>query len=225
MTLVERQNHIKQMWVVFNDAEPFVIEIRAIWPKGIGTEKSPCSICFHSVRHSSNADFRDAVEQQVIKFNQQGYNVYATLNPIKLAFNSRTASDDDIACRRRLLIDIDRDQGKEHPASDSEIQDAKNLGNHIERYLKSLGWPVPVQMMSGNGHHLIYSLNDFPNTKETTREIRGFLLNLKLRFSSNGLNVDTTVSNASRITKIPGTLARRGIEAENRPYRLARIYE
>ena len=79
--------------------------------------------------------------------------------------------------------------------------------------------------MSGNGHHLIYTLNDFPNTQEVTREIRLLLRNLKEKFSGNGLSVDTSVSNPSRVTKLPGTFARRGIEIENYPYRVARVYE
>jgi hypothetical protein len=33
------------------------------------------------------------------------------------------------------------------------------------------------------------------------------------------------VFNASRITKVVGTVARKGLESEDRPYRMARVYE
>jgi hypothetical protein len=79
--------------------------------------------------------------------------------------------------------------------------------------------------MSGNGHHLVYPLADLPNTNEVTTAIRGLLSVLKAQFSRDGFSVDTSVSNASRVTKLPGTFVRRGLEVENRPYRIARIHE
>jgi hypothetical protein len=123
-----------------------------------------------------------------------------------------------------LLIDIDRDIGKEHPATDADIATAKSLGDQIAGHLEGLGWPVPVRILSGNGHHLIYPLDDLPTSKEVTTLIKDLLQTLKTKFSSNGFSVDTSVSNPSRVTKIPGTLARRGTEITNHPYRVARIY-
>jgi hypothetical protein len=70
-----------------------------------------------------------------------------------------------------LLIDIDRDVGKDHPATDADIEAAKSLGDQIASHLDGLGWPVPVRILSGNGHHLIYPLDDLPNSKETTNSI------------------------------------------------------
>jgi hypothetical protein len=41
------------------------------------------------------------------------------------------------------------------------------------------------------------------------------------KFDNNIVKVDTSVFNASRITKVVGTIARKGIESEGRPYRKA----
>ena len=218
--------YVDEMWSVFNEQGHLIIEVRAIWPKGVAPVQRTLSRCFDSAHYTDLAAFRSAVEAYVTELNQRGYNMYATLNPLREGLReSQAASDDDVICRRRLLIDIDRDNGKEHPASDAQIEAARILADQIKRYLSDIGWPTPVRVMSGNGHHLVYPLANLPNTGEVTQAVRALLRNLKAKFSGNGLSVDTSVSNASRVTKLPGTLARRGTEIENHPYRVARIYE
>jgi len=218
--------YINEMWAVFDETEPLTIEVRSIWPSGIKPEQKAFSRCFDSSNYPDCLAFRDAVENYVGQMNQRGYNMYATLNPLRTGLGTnQAATDSDVICRRRLLIDIDRDQGKDHPATDDQILAARQLAEQIQDYLSDLGWPSPVKVMSGNGHHLIYRLDDLPNTSEVTQKLRDLLQNLKLKFSGNGFSVDTSVSNASRVTKLPGTLARRGTDIENHPYRIARIYE
>lgn len=218
--------YVHEMWTVFDDQNLPVIEIRCIWPKGIEPSRATTSRCFDQSNYQNDNAYRSAVESYVTKMNQQGFNLYATLNPIKAGMGQFSAAkDDDVKCRSRLLIDIDRDSGKEHPANENEIDAARDLGDQIANHLNDLGWPAPIRIMSGNGHHLVYPLDDLPVTKEITGSIKELLHGLKSMFSSNGLSVDTAVSNASRVTKIPGTLARRGTEITNRPYRVARIYE
>jgi hypothetical protein len=225
-TVIIPQLYVDEMWTVFSEEESLNLEVRSIWPKGIGSSQPTLSRYFESTDYPDLAAFREAVEAHVTQMNQRGYNMYATLNPLREGLRqSNAAADVDVTCRRRLLIDIDRDQGKEHPASDAQIEAARLLADQINGYLGDLGWPEPKRVMSGNGHHLIYPLDDLPNTDEVTHAVRDLLHNLKAKFSGNGLSVDTTVSNASRVTKLPGTLARRGTEIENHPYRVARIYE
>ena len=218
--------YVDEMWSVFNEPGPLVIEVRAIWPTDIAPVQRTLYRFFVSAHYPDIAAFRSAVDAYVNELNQRGYNMYATLNPLREGLReSHAATDDDVTYRRRLLIDIDRDEGKEHPASDAQIEAARILAEQIKGYLGDLGWPEPTRVMSGNGHHLIYPLNDLPNTDDVTQAVRALLRNLKEKFSGNGLSVDTSVSNASRVTKLPGTLARRGTEIENHPYRVARIYE
>jgi hypothetical protein len=219
------QLYVHEMWTVFHDEDLPVIEIRCIWPKGVDPSRGIKSRCFDQAQFESKQAYRAAVESYVAHMNQQGFNLYATLNPLKAGMGQYSAAkDEDVVCRRRLLIDIDRDTGKEHPATESEIQAAKALGEKIANHLTNLGWPEPIQIMSGNGHHLIYPLDDLPTSKEVTSAIKDLLQGLKSAFSNNGLSVDTAVSNPSRVTKLPGTLARRGTEITNNPYRVARIY-
>lgn len=219
------QLHVHEMWTVFADEDLSAIEIRCIWPKGIDSSRGTTSRCFEQAKYQSDESFRAAVEIYVTQMNQQGFNLYVTLNPVKTGMDQfASAKDVDVVCRRRLLIDIDRDLDKEHPATDADIDAAKALGDQIASHLERLGWPAPVRVMSGNGHHLIYPLDDLPTSKDVTNSIKELLHTLKSTFSNNGFSVDTSVSNPSRVTKIPGTLARRGTELTNHPYRVARIY-
>lgn len=225
-TVSKPQLHLGEIWSIFDHDDAHALEVRSIWPTGIKPARHAVSRVFSPADHPDLMAFRKAVEAYVSEQNMLGYNMYATLNPIRPDLGrDQSASDRDVLCRRRLLVDIDRDHGKEHPASDEEIRGAEQLADSIKQYLDNCGWPAPVRVMSGNGHHLIYRLDDLPNTDETTEAVREILKSLKATFSTNGLSVDTTVSNASRVTKLPGTLARRGTETENRPYRIARIYE
>lgn len=217
---------VAEVWVLFPETGDLVIEIRSIWPKGIEPSRGTKSRCFDSACYPDLATFRSDVEVYVAEMNRQGFNLYATLNPLRSGLgHTHTASDRDVVCRRRLLIDIDRDAGKEHPASDAEIEASGVLASDIKVYLDALGWAPPIRLLSGNGHHLIYRLADLPNTPEVTAAIRDVLSTLKSKFSRNGFSVDTSVSNLSRVTKLPGTFVRRGTETEDRPYRIARIYE
>jgi hypothetical protein len=215
-----------EIWALFNETAALVIEIRSIWPKGIEANRGVKSRCFDLKDYPDLGSFRSAVEKHVVEMNQQGFNLYATLNPLRTGLGStQTANDRDVVCRRRLLIDIDRDSGKEHPASDAEIEAARDLACDIKAHLHSLNWSAPIQLMSGNGWHLVYPLADLPNTVDVTTSIKDCLGALKTKFSRNGFSVDTSVSNPSRVTKLPGTFVRRGSETKDRPYRVARLYE
>jgi hypothetical protein len=77
--------------------------------------------------------------------------------------------------------------------------------------------------MSGNGYHLYYILNQFPNDNHHKELVSGVLQELADHFDTPIVKVDTVVFNASRITKVPGTIAYKGTASANRPYRMARV--
>ena len=122
-----------------------------------------------------------------------------------------------------MLVDIDRVGSPKEPASAEEIAAAKQLADEIAFFLTSRGWPEPWRVMSGNGFHLYFSLLGVENTEANTNRVRSVLRGLASRFDNGVVAVDTTVFNASRITKVPGTLMRKGLEVEGRPYRTAVI--
>ena len=151
--------------------------------------------------------------------------MHTVMNSIRPDFQGGSAKDKDIAYRNLLLIDIDRAGATKSPAINKEVKAAKSLATEIAAYLTQLGWPQPIQVMSGNGWHLYYKLDQLNNDDETTSLIRKALKLLAKRFNNSVVNIDTVVYNASRITKVPGTIARKGEETEDRPHRKAVVCE
>jgi len=158
--------------------------------------------------------------------------VYITLNPVNPALLSRCANrldlagknaltgDQHIVRRRELLIDVDFRRPSGISATDSEKEATRNKANEIYRFLKERGWPEPVVADSGNGYHLRY-LVDLP--VEDDHLIERLLTALADRFDGEGVELDRTVFNPSRIARLYGTLASKGDNTLGRPHRLSKI--
>ena len=216
----QQEETIKQVWnYLLKEGDP-VIELRGIHPEG-----SPPKVQhFRDSNYSSFAELKTAFEEQALALNNQGYNVYTLLNPIKPDFCGNAAKDQDVQSRRLLLIDIDRSGDTKQPATEGEVEHAKSLAQEVSTYLGTLGWPDPTRMMSGNGVHLYYRLADLENNTSSKALIKRTLINLAGRFNMLESNIDTTVFNASRITKVPGTISRKGVNSDYRPYRMTEVY-
>ena len=199
------------------------VSLRAIWPKGHATSQPPINKTFSALEHPTVSERKAAFEAEAQRLGDLGYNVYIVMNPIKSDFRGTAVRDDDIAYLGLLLIDIDRAAGTGQPAADEEVAGAKDLATAVELYLSGMGWAAPIRVMSGNGAHLYYRLDDVPNDDESTGEVRSVLGLLAKKFDTTTIKIDTSVFNASRITKVPGTIARKGVEADGRPYRMAKV--
>jgi hypothetical protein len=158
--------------------------------------------------------------------------VYVTLNPVDPALLSRCANrldlarknsntgDQHIVRRLRFIIDVDPDRPSGISATDAEKAAAKNKAQKIYRFLKERGWPEPLVADSGNGYHLVY-LIDLP--VEDDQLIERLLAGLAARFDGDGVKLDRSVFNPSRIARLYGTLAAKGDNTKERPHRLSRI--
>ena len=208
---------ISEMWRVFFVNDKSVIEIRCIDPNtGIAHTSLFCGPDYESIE-----DLKRAVETYAIMKNRAGYNIYTIMNQIRPDFCEGSATDNDIKRRNLLLIDIDRTGSKKAPASDAELKAAECLTRDIEAYLADQQWTLKAKVMSGNGYHLYYQLDDLENTEEVTKAVKSTLKALAKKFDNETVCVDKGVFNASRISKVPGTIARKGTESEERPYRMA----
>ncbi len=212
---------ISRMWVIFELRDTDVIELRAIWPKIPGKPKPPRTRHFYVGRYPSVDACQRAVEAATLQLNQDGYNTYIVMNPLRPDFESRNARKEDVLHRRLLLVDLDRAGSKNDPATLQELDASLAVAKSIMAFTSNLGLPEPSIVMSGNGYHLYYRLADLPNTPEITTLIEGTLQSLADIFNTDSVEVDTKVSDAGRITKIPGTIARKGKESADRPYRQA----
>lgn len=223
--MLDPKNEIKKMWWIFAVGRKSILELRALVPTGSSMKTKPVTKHFRALDYKTVDDFKLAFEDEALRLNEIGFNIYIVMNPIKADFVGYAATDDDIDYRDLLLIDIDRAVKKTEPANDTEVEAARLAANKIMTHLLQLGFPNPLRVMSGNGHHLYYVLNGVPNTPEATALIQKVLQNLSRKFDNAQVKIDTAVFNASRITKVPGTIMRKGSESVDRPFRMAVFHE
>jgi P4 family phage/plasmid primase-like protien len=128
----------------------------------------------------------------------------------------QAAKDADVLGRRWLLIDVDSIRpDADCSATNEEKEKAWGVIERAKAYLREQGWPEPVVADSGNGYHLLYRI-DLP--ADDNGLVKRVLQRLS-RFSTDDAEVDTQVSNASRLTKVYGTMARKGEHTRERPHR------
>jgi len=165
---------------------------------------------------------------------QESYQgIYFTPNPVAPDLAARaynrinpwaqlTTQDPDILERRWLLIDIDPIRPTGISSTDAELDNAFKVARRLSNMLELEGWPRPLIGASGNGCHLEYAIQE-PNTEFVRDEISKLLKCLNARFKGDGCEIDTTVFNAARIWRIPGTWARKGDSTATRPHRKSHV--
>jgi hypothetical protein len=149
--------------------------------------------------------------------------VYFTLNPFSpVSLSGQSATDADILRRRWLFIDADPDRPGKGSATDAEKAKAWALVERVRAGLSKLGWPEPIVCDSGNGYHLLYRI-DLPADDAATDLIQRVLHGIARAAQADGVHIDTKVFNASRICKLPFTMACKGESTPERPHRMATV--
>lgn len=181
-------------------------------------------------------DDMDLAAGAAAKLSGASTGVYVVMNPLNPALLARranrvdvagggeTTADQDITRRRWLLVDVDAKRPAKISATDAEVAAARDLRDRIVVELCSAegGWPTPVLADSGNGAHALWRI-DLP--RDDGGLVERTLKGLAQRFDDPLVKVDTSVHNPARITKLYGTLARKGDQTPDRPWRWSRITE
>lgn len=176
----------------------------------------------------------DSLVKDVMQYGNE--NIYFVMNEIKQECLSRVqynriqlvdkkmncTVDSDIESRQWILIDIDSIRSTGISASDAEKAESSKIANKIYSYLRDVGFTEPICTDSGNGYHLLYNVA-LKNDDENKVMIDNLLKSLDVMFSNSMAQVDKSVFNASRITKLYGTFARKGRSTQDRPHRISRI--
>lgn len=160
--------------------------------------------------------------------------VYCTINPVRPDLLARAANriqwdarettkDEHIVRRRHVLIDADPVRPSGISSSDAELEAARLRIEDVREYLvETFGFPPMLSGCSGNGWHLIPRV-DLPADSDSLELVSGLLEALSERFSDDVVKIDVSVSNSSRITKVLGTVTRKGDAVADRPHRRSRI--
>ncbi len=128
----------------------------------------------------------------------------------------KTTGDNEITAIKWILIDADPERPTGVSSTDAEKAKAKETIKRVYKYLRQEGFSDPVVCDSGNGYHLLYSVDMMVEDAEYTKK---FLQAIDMLFSDADVKIDTAVFNPSRITKVYGTIARKGANTMERPHR------
>jgi hypothetical protein len=115
----------------------------------------------------------------------------------------------DYKRRQLLLVDCDPKRPADTSATDEQKQKAHTQALAVREFLRNLGFPEPVFADSGNGYHLLYSIDE-PNDEATETLIRNLLAGLSAKFSDEGSNLDAGNFECNRVCKLYSTWARKG---------------
>ena len=197
-----------------------VVELRVLYPAGDGGKKPVVS------RLYDQAHWANLVEDAE-RCNLAGAQCYVTLNPVQadwLRWDARrSAKDADITRRRWLLVDLDSARPAGTSATEAMVEAAHRLGVRICGAMQERGWPRPVVADSGNGIHLLWRI-DLPNDDESRALVQSVLNGLSISFDTAAVTVDQTVHNASRITKLYGSVAGKGEHTAETPHRMSALF-
>jgi len=164
--------------------------------------------------------------------------IYFTINPVIPDLLARSAnrlkaagakplqtSDKNILCIRWLPIDLDPVRPSGISSTNTELKYSLKVQLRIKEYIehKFTQSKPPILAVSGNGAHLLYRLEDLPNTEKITDLIRRALAGIGKEFSNKKINVDQKVFNPARIWKLYGTTGRKGDHTKTRPHRKSYI--
>ena len=193
-----------------------IIEIRSIDPKPV-------------ISGYFRAD-SPAIAREIARYPNRTF--YQTMNRVKPACYARgqherlverpqvTTSDNDITGYQWILIDADPVRPSGISASDEEKEAARKVAGRTMKKLMSMGFREPVVADSGNGYHLLFRIHAGLDDRQT---IADFLSVLDMWFSTAEVKIDTSVFNPARITKLYGTISRKGASTPERPHRRSGI--
>ncbi|MDP9469335.1 MAG: YfjI family protein [Chloroflexota bacterium] len=195
------------------------------------TRKGPSRLWGVASGYFSDPDALVAALSNLTGLDAEG--VYLTLNPVDPALLARaanrlavgrppTTADVDVLRVRHLLIDLDPVRPTGISATEVERDAALAARDAVRHYLRyEAAWPHPVAVVeSGNGGGLLYRL-DLPNNPDTVDLVRRTLTAIAVLFSTDRVTVDTGTFNPARLTKLVGTVASKGDDIPDRPWRVA----
>lgn len=133
-----------------------------------------------------------------------------------------TTNDNDIVRRSFVFVDFDPVRKSGTNASNDEFELAHKKAQDVFRFLRGKGFSEPIISKSGNGFHLTFKV-DLPNDEKTTEIIKQFYEYLASIFSDDKVDIDTKVFNLARLCKLYGTMAKKGANLEDRPWRMSEI--
>lgn len=162
-------------------------ELRLIKPKWKDEPKKPVTIFV-----KNENEFIEAIK----KYDGE-LNIYVGINERTIGGNK----DNDVKKITCIGHDIDAHDGKKE-----SIEKSKNVAELIRNDLLKNGYKEPLVLCSGRGYWVLHRIDGIDNTYENVKRIKEFGRSLKEKYEIDGIELDSTVYNPSRIARVPGTI-------------------
>lgn len=133
-----------------------------------------------------------------------------------------TTNDNDIVCRKWVLCDFDPIRKSGTNATESQFELAHKKAQDVFRFLRDKGFTEPVICKSGNGWHLLIRV-DIAVSEDATEVIKGFFKYMGKAFTDEKVEFDEKNFNNARICKLYGTMAKKGANLPDMPWRMSEI--
>ena len=145
-------------------------------------------------------------------------------NEIKRCSTGEATSDDDVDCYNMCFIDIDPKRRGGISANRDERREARKVSLRIKKFLRKKGIK-PISASSGNGYHLIILTKHYKGEgiSKAAKQGTRILEYLKHKFETDGAEIDTGVCSPAHLIKLYGTMAIKGSNVPERPWRYATI--
>lgn len=131
-------------------------------------------------------------------------------------------SDIHVLYRKWLVIDADPVRLEGISSTDEEKAAAYEVIQKVKEWATTQGFTW-VLCDSGNGYHCALRLQEWP--RDDSGKAKKLLAWVGRRFGTEKVKIDPAMFNPSRITKVYGTLAKKGDFIPARPHRLSKVIE
>ncbi len=174
--------------------------------------------------------------QSVVAHNSVGFTCYAGLQPRKkeLLAKGTAASGTDVAALRILAVDLDACKPRDESgnklkanATDGEKLACLKVAQSISSVLSSgtIEYQQPVLMDSGSGCWLFMPIPEIEinasNRREMAARLKAWGARFRERFQQEGIEIDPSIFELHRLTKIPGTKVYTYPDEPDRPQRVS----
>lgn len=179
---------------------------------------------------------KQAFIQSVVAFNHNGFTCYAGIQPRKVNFlnTNRSATGADITALRILAVDLDackpldKDGNKRKVnATNQEKLACINAARMISDSLTNgnMHYQQAILTDSGSGCWLFMPIPEIAlhdgNRREIAVRLKTWGRRFKERFQQEGVEIDESIFEMHRLTKIPGTKVFSYPEEKDRPQRIS----
>ena len=193
-----------------------LVEIRAMFARGTRTE----------IWSGYYFDYAAAAKDAYFAEQQGAEGVYMLLNVIHPGLVNRspnqmsqsprqTTADKDVLARRWMLVDVDPVRPSGISSTDAELAAARAVRDRVYQFCyRTMPMIDMHKACSGNGAHLLIEIEGLEGA-----DPKRWLESLQAYYGNERCHIDVSTHSLAQLTKLYGTLARKGHEGFGRFHR------